>query len=635
MLNIPSLVVTLLKRDGVRKNFRVVFPNGEYDDITNENVVCESVKFSESICSQDTFRFGLAESSRIEFETVGIGNMLGMDIKCYCEVDLTGETISGIVDWSGDGETVTLENSDLGYPFFRIPYGLFTVQSCPRNHEAMTHRKVTAISTMFHNNSYMCPFEQAKIAARWMNVENYRMRVKEFVAENLAYYDLDILNFLGYTSTTSLYTFGTLGNSESFSSPTFKFYNSSNQLVQTVTVSGSIKQRYLSVDGTVDGVYDYLAGVVLSGYDTIDNRSNIRELLNNTIDFSKTMVQESSSSYGVDLVDIDDAINTLFGLYLYPYVLFSTVNTVGEGVWRDQIKNTYRFIENSKQAVCFYPNIAGVLDDTSVNSERIVFPYAVTFIFDSTSSGGSMSMYGCYPTSQLSRVYGYRYNDSLSNKYYANRVAVFNATLGSSDDDSQPRSFVNAFSFAKVLESYCELCGLFCKRARDGGIKLISLNTTTFDNNIYPANYSELWWDEYDVEPVSQFEYSYIVQGEYNEETETDIYIVSAEAGSIYSLKDNYILQNFSRTARHNILIAVRSSDLCKIIRDISFVPIEMTMQGYPQIEAGDRLKIHAADGTEVITYALQCELSGIQNLQEYITASVGDVIAIEDEYDE
>ena len=109
MLDIPSVVTARLKSDTVKKNFRVQFPNGEYNDITNENIVYESVRFSESICSQDTFRFGLAESSRIEFETVGIGNMLGMQIACFCEVDLTGENVNSLVNWAGDGETVTLE----------------------------------------------------------------------------------------------------------------------------------------------------------------------------------------------------------------------------------------------------------------------------------------------------------------------------------------------------------------------------------------------------------------------------------------------------------------------------------------------------------------------------------------------
>ena len=77
MLNIPDSVKAPYKQDGVRKNFRAHFPGGELPDITNDNIVQESVKFTESICSQDVFKFGLTEASVIEFETVGVANMYG------------------------------------------------------------------------------------------------------------------------------------------------------------------------------------------------------------------------------------------------------------------------------------------------------------------------------------------------------------------------------------------------------------------------------------------------------------------------------------------------------------------------------------------------------------------------------
>ena len=67
MLNIPESIKTLFKTDGVRKNFRAHFPTGEYSDITNSDVVSESLRFSESLCSQMPFKFGCAEASVLEF----------------------------------------------------------------------------------------------------------------------------------------------------------------------------------------------------------------------------------------------------------------------------------------------------------------------------------------------------------------------------------------------------------------------------------------------------------------------------------------------------------------------------------------------------------------------------------------
>lgn len=89
MLNIPEEVKTLFSTDGVNKNFHVHFPNGETSDLNNENILSESVKFTESLCSQQYFKFGLAEASQIEFTAVGIPNILGAVIDCAMEIDCT------------------------------------------------------------------------------------------------------------------------------------------------------------------------------------------------------------------------------------------------------------------------------------------------------------------------------------------------------------------------------------------------------------------------------------------------------------------------------------------------------------------------------------------------------------------
>ena len=149
MLNVPDAVKALYKLDRIRKNFRAHFPNGERGDITNADVVQESLHFTESLCSRDVFRFGLAEASVIEFETVGVGNIYGSVMECGIEIDvssLTAAQISAIQAGTWDGTLVPAADSDRGYPYFRIPLGVFRVASCPRNHGAMTRRKVTAYS---------------------------------------------------------------------------------------------------------------------------------------------------------------------------------------------------------------------------------------------------------------------------------------------------------------------------------------------------------------------------------------------------------------------------------------------------------------------------------------------------------
>lgn len=89
MLTIPSEIRNLLKSDSVNKNFRVHFPNGERADITNDNIVDDSITFGESICSSEQLQFGLCETPTLEFETVGVENIKGAVIECSMEVEYT------------------------------------------------------------------------------------------------------------------------------------------------------------------------------------------------------------------------------------------------------------------------------------------------------------------------------------------------------------------------------------------------------------------------------------------------------------------------------------------------------------------------------------------------------------------
>lgn len=87
MLEYPKEIHDLFKRHDVHKNFRAVFTDDRLPDITNKDVISESVKFSESLCSRDSMKFGLCEASTLEFETVNIPNFQGACIQAYIEYD--------------------------------------------------------------------------------------------------------------------------------------------------------------------------------------------------------------------------------------------------------------------------------------------------------------------------------------------------------------------------------------------------------------------------------------------------------------------------------------------------------------------------------------------------------------------
>ena len=143
MISIPEEIKALLKQEQnfISKNLRIHFPNGEHEDITNDNLISESFSFTESICSQDTLKFGLCEASMVEFETIGVGNIKGCEIEVFHEINISGLGEEFIAGYG----TIT---DDVPFPYYRMPYGIFKVDTCPRQSD-MSRRKVTAYTQEF------------------------------------------------------------------------------------------------------------------------------------------------------------------------------------------------------------------------------------------------------------------------------------------------------------------------------------------------------------------------------------------------------------------------------------------------------------------------------------------------------
>lgn len=135
MLKIPQIIKDQFKTDGVLKNIRIVFPNGEREDICNDRLIKESLKFDESISSREIVKFGLCESNQISFECVGIDDIKGLEIAVFIEIDTTGTEIPS--------ETA----EDVPFPFYRIPLGHFIVDEAKLDSK-MLARKVTGYSRL-------------------------------------------------------------------------------------------------------------------------------------------------------------------------------------------------------------------------------------------------------------------------------------------------------------------------------------------------------------------------------------------------------------------------------------------------------------------------------------------------------
>ena len=100
MLSVPSSIYaayntivgtpTGITSEDRHKEIRIKFPNGEYRDLWNYDIVQESFSFTESVCSSDSFKFGLCEAAEVSFEVVGIEiNFAGCKIEVYAEIDVS------------------------------------------------------------------------------------------------------------------------------------------------------------------------------------------------------------------------------------------------------------------------------------------------------------------------------------------------------------------------------------------------------------------------------------------------------------------------------------------------------------------------------------------------------------------
>ena len=80
--------------------------------IDNNNLVAESVKFDERMCSDTELRFGLCEGTSVEFQYFDLPNIRGQQINIELDVEYKDE------------------NNALAW--YTIPMGKFEVEECSR-----------------------------------------------------------------------------------------------------------------------------------------------------------------------------------------------------------------------------------------------------------------------------------------------------------------------------------------------------------------------------------------------------------------------------------------------------------------------------------------------------------------------
>lgn len=634
MLNIPDAIKALFKADGTRKNFRVHFPNGEYPDITNANVAAESVTFTESLCSQNTFRFGLAEASVLEFETVGIGNMFGMIIEAGIEIDtssLSAADITAIDSDPGDGVLVLAADSDLGYGFYRVPYGVFRVANCPRDHHSMAHRKVTAYSTETEGISTGAPFflpDRSMSSSIRIDENAIRALADETVFTRVLGQVAGLLEeAVFFNSSGSISFFMTIPATNYYLG---RFFNNDSDRADFLRVSMEFDADAYYAQGA-----SLAQAIDAAGYDIrYDNKGN--QIYNTTLEALKAKAPVLFYPQVVcHSIRDSDISNELYGI-------FNSIPIRAGELMPVQM--------SSGTADKLTPGVTHPLA-FDISAEQNLYPYNVYVEYTGSLSSASTVNVSCMKPDQTT-FFNLQMNrckiDSFSFERYvlnthSNTKLMFNGTKSTPNysgaykatNTGTPSDYVKltypAYSYLgfedattlDLLNGYLEAHGQFCKSDRLGGREVVALDPTS-PISVLPGDYESVWWDEYDVSPIGE-----VVVTHKNELGGEQSTVVSIGAGlSAYEMTDNAMLKNLApESATGGSVEALLSGDFAANAANVGFTPIDMEMQGWPWMEAGDALEITAEDGTIVDTYALRLEISGIQRLTASVEANGGEVV--------
>ena len=616
MLNIPSSVKALFQADGVHKNFRVHFPNGEMADITNDNVVQESVKFTESLCSQSTFKFGLAEASVLEFETVGIGNMYGMTIQASCEIDcssLSAADKAAIAagTWDGTWDSVN--------EVFAVPYGTFRVESCPRDHQSMAHRQVTAYSTIFKNMTEYPGLPKATLISKIYARQSALMATMfgtGLVVQGSAQARTTILDF---------------------GSGMFWDASGNQKYVRLVDYDDSQNRMVKFTEVLTAAQYDTIPAFISVNMPNYDAQA---------YEAFGVSVANALTSAGFDLT-YNQARTRIFNSneealrHQCPWMFFPCVYAFVS----DGNNNAYYGIIQQVKPDTLVPAVAAFIKRTNAafwyNDEKYQ-PYRADFVCAAKFGVGNdariaigndgssptqiipLSSTGYLTTAPTVTAYGLTaYDEPIIINNTGTNTALYNK------GDSQSESIVsltnytytNSIDLIKLINGTLETKAMFLKTDRLGGFETIRLENLS-PQSIVPENYSEAWWDEYDIAPIGKILLSY--QDSTSGEIETALEI--GTGASVYDMKDNEILKGTGRT-----LTEVSNFINQSFVPNIGaayFTPIDFSYPCLPWLEAGDKITFQSADDSEEVeSYLLRIETTGIQNIFSHAESDGGAIL--------
>ena len=556
MLSVPDRIKELLHLDSCKKNIRIHFPNGERSDICNDLIVKNSVSFTESLCSQNSLKFGLCEASVFECETVGVGNIKGATIEVTCEV-YCESSVTGAV-WQ----------MDLQAWVYAIPYGTFYVDSCQRQAD-MIHRKIVAYGG-FANFSYKNAILEMKHNAYWSNQTQYIP---------------DIFKTMMMIS----------GSKE-------MLYDVEPTLLTLTEDSGRIASRQV-YDDTYSLTVSYMGYAINSSNHTLLYYADYTE---QTKTWSEILADLKYNQYTDALLDMVD-VNSIFGCgcdnnnvalqrgkYLYPYQITQNYNAKanifipyklnlykrGVGQIEPSLLVSSEFRDKTKQKIYSVP-----LQDTP-------YPHSYHLYIDRNIESSPILGYYTFDESEID------YTKSFEN------VMDMSGLFAMVDRN-------NGIRFVNIQQQF----GLLPSRYLYPNTNLYPEGVT--GGKLMPEDYQSCWYeDEYtlpygavrceytDSNNVDKI-YTLYLSG-FDENTPTNTY-------KVYELDNDFIHSYKWQDA----LIQQACNRIATSISGVTYMPVDFVGRGLPYVEAGDTFEILTKSNDSITTIVLNHTITGEMTLTD------------------
>lgn len=624
MVDVPVEVKKAFKKGRTRKQYRIeVYTINDDNTLTyeftigNDNLVKESVKIDERMCSDRYLKFGLSEGSSMEFQYFGMESVTGKELKVYLDV------------WYDNGE---------GGAWYPIMMGYYEVDTSSTQFSTGI-RKVTAYNKLqskyLDQKANSLLLESVTNSNETINLYDIqRLLLQEYQVESVQKVELKAPEYAIPYSVDDGMCKGVKFSSETYATP----INKVNMTMYGYTYNNTFylapegmawqfrlnPDYYYSLESNMDfsawerSMYEYVKDLIGNSGLNLTGTGYFDWLITKTHGWRTMMMVELIKSDGTTISRYSD-------------IGYEKVPSLFAGGFRDIINRTFtgyaelrfwlgRRMMNGEtdhyQGNVFYtfgnenywgPDYSYYTNDGTATYPTFKFPDG-SDIPQYTSHSLDIDWFTCYRITDMSNA----------NKVEVKPTEIAEFTL---------RDIISA-----NYETVCQYGQL--DRETDlfsgvelGGTGLYPSETLYPADNLYPngntggkaihpypAEYQKLWTDTVGVQSFRYLRITYKTIEDGNEVEKVLQRTVHEHGTQNYNMSDNWLFLNLVWTAEQ---VGAYADAMVEKMRDITWFPFEMWSVGLPYVETGDAIEIADKEGNTYTSYILQRQLRGIQNLQD------------------